>query len=265
MLRFPTRAQTATPTKMLLTPPKRTAAGYFLEIPSPVASPTIKWATDGKWEINGDWNTWADTIRATLLGELLSQGTWFSRPPRREVLEPLFSPWSGFGLKSALSFFCKTPDVPSTGTTGSATWLLTGILMSSTAISPVWAMSDVTEDDKADVISIFGDGETVDGDAEEDSPETKEIQLEEIADAPANGPATQLRSRDWEARKFLFKERVRESRLKAQIAIHMAHKEEARFFQRYGDLDDAESRFSDYDLSDTDTGSTSVGSDEEEQ
>jgi hypothetical protein len=250
---------------MLLTPPKRTPAGYFLEIPSPVASPTVKWI-DGKWEINADWNAWAEAFRAKLLGELLSQGTWFSRPPRREVLEPLFSPWSGFGLKSTLSFFCKTPDIPSTCTTGSATWLLMGILMTSTAITPVWTTTDVTEDEQADVISIFGDGDTVDGDAEDgECPETKEIQLEEIADAPANGPATQLRSRDWEARKFLFKERVRESRLKAQIAIHMARKEEARFFQRYGDLDDAESRFSDYDLSDTDTGSTSATSDEEEQ
>jgi hypothetical protein len=42
---------------------------------------------------------------------------------------------------------------------------------------------------------------------------------------------------------------VREARLKAQIAVRMARSEEARFFRIFGDLEDAESNFSDYDLS----------------
>ncbi len=256
--RFPLRPETATPDKMSLTAPKRTPAGYFLELTAPVSAPAVKWTTDGKWAITPEWLTWATEIRQQLLGQLLSHGTWFSRPPRRDVLEPLFSPWAGIGLQGVQSFFCTTPNVPGAASSGTATWNLTGILMSTTAITPVWTLGNVTEDEKSDLISLFGDAETVEGSDEE---ETREIQLEEIETAP--GPAPRMRNREWEARKFLSKERVREARLKAQVAIHLARKEEARFFRLYGDLEDGESHFSDYDLSDTDTGSSSSSEEEE--
>jgi hypothetical protein len=48
----------------------------------------------------------------------------------------------------------------------------------------------------------------------------------------------------------MAKERVREFRLKAQIADRMAAREEARFYEKFGDLDDTESHFSEYDLTD---------------
>jgi hypothetical protein len=59
----------------------------------------------------------------------------------------------------------------------------------------------------------------------------------------------QIRNREWEAKKFLAKERVREARLKAQVAEHIARKEESRLLLTYGELDDNESNFSEYDLS----------------
>jgi hypothetical protein len=120
-------------------------------------------------------------------------------------------------------------------------------MMSSKAITPVWVLDQVVKDERMEAISLFDDGLTVDGDSENES-ESREIQLEEVdGDTPA--PPTRIRSREWEAKKFMSKERVREARLKAQIAVRMAETEEARFFRIFGDLDDAESNFSDYDLS----------------
>lgn len=266
---------------MPLQPPKKTAAGYFLALTPPVRSPDVRWTRTSTWDAPSvEWMSWSDRVRAELLGELLSHGTWFSRPPRHDVLDPLFSPWVTKHSGGGLTFFCKGPEPPSSASgngtpgmadsSGSTYWILQGLIMSSTSIVPVWTLGELTKDDAPDTISLFGDGETVDdsdtesadgdtdgraGDGEEN--DTREIQFEEIADAPASAAPTRIRNREWEARKFLAKERVREARLKAQIAIHLARKEEARFFSQYGDLDDGESHFSDYDLTDDESGSNS--------
>lgn len=260
---------------MPLQPPKKTAAGYFLALTPSIRSPDVRWARTGTWEAPSvEWMSWSDRVRAELLGELLSHGTWFSRPPRHDVLDPLFSPWVTKHSGGGLTFFCKGPEVPgvtdNTPSSGSTYWILQGLIMSSTSIVPVWTLGELTKDDAPDTISLFGDGETVDDSDNESADDsavggagsgaendTREIQFEEIADAPASAAPTRIRNREWEARKFLAKERVREARLKAQIAIHLARKEEARFFSQYGDLDDGESHFSDYDLTDDESGSDS--------
>lgn len=256
---------------MPLQPPKRTAAGFFVTAAPPIETPEIRWTTAGLWaDLSGEvataWMSWADSQRNSLLGELLGHGNWFSRPPRRDILEPLFSPWISRSMAGAVGFACKLPGVPGAPgeSSGRATWQLEGLLMSGTGIDPVWSVSRSTPDESLDRISLFGDGD--DSEGEDVSESLREIQLEEIEDAPAlGGPPAQIRSREWEARKFLAKERVREARLKSQIARHMAAKEEDRFYRQYGDLEDAESRFSDYDLSDTDSegGSGGVETDEE--
>jgi len=234
-----------------LLPPKKTTAGYYLALTAPVAAPELRW-TAGAWIVPQDdiWRAWADERRKELLGEMLSHGSWFSRPPRHDILDPLFTPWISRKMGGELVFACRTPELPGgEGDSGRAIWQLDGLLMTPTAINPVWSLTDVIPDEKLDQISLFGDGETVD----EGPEDTREIQLEEIPDAPvSSGPPLVLRSREWETRKFLAKERVREARLKAQIAAHMAIKEEQRFYNLFGDLDDGESRFSDYDLSDAD-------------
>jgi len=122
--------------------------------------------------------------------------------------------------------------------------------MTSSSITPVWATTDVKEDETQDTISLFGDGDTVDDSEPEEEKETREILFDEIEDAPAAAAPTRLRNREWEAQKFMAKERVREFRLKAQIADRMAAREEARFYEKFGDLDDTESHFSEYDLTD---------------
>lgn len=123
-------------------------------------------------------------------------------------------------------------------------------MMNTTAITPVWKIADFQQDPDQDTISIFGD----DADTVEDEYETREISFDELEDMPpATGGTTELptriRSREWETRRFMAKERVREARLKAQIAVRMAEREEDRFYRQFGDLDDAESHFSEYDLS----------------
>ncbi len=232
----------------------------------PVMGPTLRWDTTGSWFHTSEWATWADLQRKTLLGEILSHGNWFSRPPRHDIIDPIFSPWS-VKQGETVRFYCKTPDIPGQeGSSGQAPWHLQGVVMTSTSIYPVWKIEDFTQDEMMDTISLFGDGETVDegldleeGGRDED---TREIQIEELEDASPAVP-TRIRTREWDARKFMFKERVREARLKAQVAAHLAYKEEARFFREFGDLEDNESRFSDYDLSSESSGSASDTEDEE--
>jgi hypothetical protein len=263
--RFPPNPETAVPYKMALNPPlhppKKTAAGYFLATTASTVAPRIEWNTAGKWIITEEWSKWADTTRAALLTELLSRPAWFSKPPRRDVLDPLFGPWSGRSMQGELQFFCKTPEAPGKPAgSGTATWGLDGLLMTSTGIAPIWSVHSYTENQQQDTISLFGDGDTVGGDSSDG--DEREIQLEEIEEAsPASGTLTQIRGREWEARKFLAKERVREARLKAQIADHMAAKEEARFYRQYGDLEDGESHFSDYDLTDAEASDSESASD----
>lgn len=272
---------------MPLQPPKRTPAGFYLALQPPVTVPEIAWNPAGRWvppakDASGDaWTAWAESQRAELLGELLSHGNWFSRPPRRDILDPLFTPWVIRVASGDRAFACKLPDVPGPdGVGGTAVWQLEGLLMSMTSIDPVWTLLDVRPNEDLDRISLFGDIDTVDGDLEEEDSgdeatfkrvsvgpdtgviateiagaaatdqETREIQLDEIAEAPDSAEPFRIRSREWETRKFLAKERVREARLKAQIAARLADKEENRFYTQFGELDDGESRFSDYDLSD---------------
>jgi hypothetical protein len=229
---------------MPLLPPKRNAAGYFLASNPPLNSPEVQWDSSGKWAApSPEWLAWATMQRKSLLGELLSHGTWFSRPPRQELLDPLLTPWAGTNAQNANVFLCNPPPIPGDGS-GKAVWQLQGLNLQSASITPVWKLTDIVEEETMDAISLFGDVETVDG----DTSEMKEIQIEEIT-AESSGPIV-IRNREWETRKFLAKERVREARLKAQIAMHIADKEYSRFLAQFGDLDDNESHFSEYDLTD---------------
>lgn len=262
-MRFFFAFETATLGKMPLQPPKRTPAGYFLAIQPATVAPTLRWTTKAEWELTEEWTTWAEAQRTALLGELISHGSWFSKPPRHEIMDPLFSPWVFKNMQGQRGFFCKTPDIPGApGGSGTAAWHLQGLLLTSTAITPVWAVPEFKQDDASDTISLFGDADTVDGASEdgEGAEGTREIQLDDLEMAPAAEPL-RVRTREWEARKFLAKERVREARLKAQIAVHLARKEESRFYSQFGELDDAESHFSEYDLTDTETESSDSGGD----
>jgi hypothetical protein len=222
----------------LQAPKKQTGGGYLLNLNPPIQSPKLKWSS--AWIPTTEWLTWADQQRNQLLGELLSHGNWFSRPPRHDVIDPLFSPWIGKNMRGELQIFCTLPVVQP----GTASLILTGLTMTATAITPMWSVEDFVPDPEEDKISLFG-GE------EDDDDEGREIQIEDIATSQA--APTHIRNREWEAKKFLAKERVRETRLKAQVAEHIARKEESRFIATYGELDDNESNFSEYDLSESES------------
>jgi hypothetical protein len=243
--------------------PKKTPAGYFLALRPPVHAPELRWSA-GAWQLSPEWASWASDRRKQLLGELLAHPTWFSRPPRQDILDPIFGPWSARTMAGIEVFATKTPAIPGEAS-GKGTWALQGLLMSSASIDAVWEIASVTPDPTDDCISLFGDGETVDGSSDGDTDEdgTREIQLEDIADCPPAAEPTRLRNREWEARKFLGKERVREARLKAQIARRLADKEEQRYYAQFGDLDDNESHFSEYDLTDEERSSGSSDAESE--
>jgi hypothetical protein len=250
-MRFYAKTQNALHHKMPLQPPKKNPelGGYFLAMAPPVQAPRLTCDASG-WTLTDDWVTWATEQRKQLLGELVSHGNWFSRPPRRDVIEPLFAPWTGKNMQGVQQIFCKQPATPGAG---AATWSLEGLVMSASAIAPVWAVQEFAPRDESDRISLF---DADDGDTVDEGYETREIQFEDIELASPAAAPTQMRNREWEAKKFLAKERVREYRLKAQLADHMAAKEESRFYKLFGDLDDGESRFSEYDLTE-DEGSVS--------
>jgi hypothetical protein len=71
-------------------------------------------------------------------------------------------------------------------------------------------------------------------------------------------------TRDYLDRKFAAKERVKESRLKAQVAKRMALREMRYFFERFS-IEDDESTFSDYDLTDDDITDGEEDDDDEEE
>lgn len=215
---------------MPLQPPKRTANGFSLVLTPAVQSPPVT-LESGAWAPSDAWKMWAEEQRKALIGELLSHGSWFSKPPRREVLESLFGS-SG-----------EYPQVPADAKNGTAQFSLNSLTMTSTAIKPSWSVVDYKED--VDAIPFF-DGDTV------DSGDEREIKLEDIEPEVAAAP-TQIRNREWETRKFMAKERVREARLKSQIANRMARAEEARYYRHFGDLEEDESQFSEYDLSDSES------------
>lgn len=203
---------------MVLQSPKKQTSGFLLAAAPAIESPGLPCDLSG-WTFTQEWRTWATDVRKRLLAEMLSHASWFSRPPRRELIEPLFVSW-------------ETAAPPSPGT-GTAKWSLGGLMMTQAAITPVWTVVEFVPEQET--ITLVED--------------EREIHLGDM-DADTTAPPMVLRTRDWEARKIMAKERVRETRLKAQIAEHIAAKEEARFVRLYGELDDNESRFSDYDLTD---------------
>lgn len=225
----------------LQSPKKVTQGTYQLMVTSPVTSPRLQYTSVG-WVLTEEWTAWAADQRQRLIGELLGHGNWFSRPPRRDVLESLFAPWVSKSMQGDQKFFCTPPDC--SGGSGSAAWVLDRLTMTSSAITPNWSLQDFVSEPEQDTISLFGDGD------EDDDEEEREIRFEDIELASPAAPPTMMRNREWEAAKFLAKERVREARLKAQIADRLAAKEESRFYTKFGDLDDSESHFSEYDLTD---------------
>lgn len=246
---------------MRLQPPKRTSEGFHLAI-DPMITPAVHWNPVAlRWECSPEMVSWITAQRSALIDELLVHKNWFSHPPRRETLDTLFVPWAITDKDSGESrFVCALPILQETdnGTNIRAEWSLDGILMTAKAISPVWSLSSVVKDTPSDTITLFE--ERTSNESETDG---REIKFDEIESVIQSAP-TKLKGREWEARKFVGKERVREARLKAQIARRIAKKEESRYYEQFGDPEDGESRISEFDLTDSDSDSKSEYSSDSE-
>lgn len=235
--------------KMTLSSPKRTGAGFLMSLEPPSVTPAIEWDTAGTWSITEEWYAWAESQRAALLKTLVNHPEWFSKPPRQEVLTSIFSPLALLCMQGKIQLLCEPPAVPDDpGSSGVAQWSLDGIMMTATNITPIWKIHTYTKN-QPDIISLFNDALTIEGSSSE----------EEMPPPASKKGSTIAATQEWSMRKFLAKERVREARLKAQIAEKIAAKEESRFYRMYGVIDDGESRISrrssDYDLSDVESAS----------
>uniref|UniRef100_A0A6C0DCJ7 Uncharacterized protein n=1 Tax=viral metagenome TaxID=1070528 RepID=A0A6C0DCJ7_9ZZZZ len=250
----------------LVGPKKQTDGSYLVGIDPPKPGPALKWK-DGAWIPNEQWLNWANICRDIVLGMLVSKPAWFSRPPRRDTLDSIFTPWAGQRLSGELFLADSQNNVPTEGVSGTAVRVLTAVRMTPQSITPVWTVNSIVPDPDVDTISLFGSDDEED-DAiktvpivapvkevkpaghEENSDEVREVHLDDVAPVTGISAPTHIRSREWEARKFMAKERVREARLKAQMADRIAAREERRFYTQFGDLDETESHFSEYDLTD---------------
>ena len=152
---------------------------YLLALTPPEQGPRLVYDGSG-WALTEEWAAWASQERNKLIGELLSHGNWFSRPPRHDIIDPLFTPWSGKKTaRDAPEFFCKTPEGSDEIGPGTAAWRLEGLTMSTTAILPLWSIQDFQANPEQDTISLFGDGETANG-SDDDDENTREIRLDDI-------------------------------------------------------------------------------------
>lgn len=230
---------------MLRDPKPQEGKVHLFSLISPVKSPRANF--NGSWTPTVEWREWSDKKRAELLGELLSHGSWFKGTPRRDVLESLFPPWVGVSMSGALQFSCVAPS-PEKEMNGSGAWELQAITISSSGIKPVWKLVDFTPEPEDDKVSLFGDALTAEG--SDSDGEDREIRIEDIPEATESGGITRIRNRSWNAQRYAAKASVREAYLKMRIAEVLAQKEEARFIKHFGPLNDDESQFSDYDLTD---------------
>jgi hypothetical protein len=248
----------------LVGPKKQTDGSYLVGIDPPKPGPALNWK-DGAWIPNEPWLNWANICRDIVLGMLVSKPAWFSRPPRRDTLDSIFTPWAGQRLSGELFLADSQNKVPTEGASGTAVRVLTAVRMTPQSITPVWTVNSIVPDPDVDTISLFGSDDEEDdaiktvppmkevkplSGPEENSDEVREVHLDDVAPVTGISAPTHIRSREWEARKFMAKERVREARLKAQMADRIAAREERRFYTQFGDLDETESHFSEYDLTD---------------
>jgi hypothetical protein len=134
------------------------------------------------------------------------------------------------------------PSDASKNYSGSQT--LTAVQISAEGILPRWT-SSVWQVDEVSKISMPWTQGSEDDELEEID-DSREINID-VDSAPVK--LNHHEDRNYLDRKFAAKERVKESRLKAQVAKKMAFREINFFFENFT-LDDDESTFSDYDLTD---------------
>jgi len=218
--------------ELRLSEPEKTASGFLIRISQKPALIT-KWE-GGKWKNDEELLAVIMETRRQLIDMLYEKrNTWFSSAPTKTQLTKLMKNWDTKSLAA--------PPAENKNYSGSQT--LTAVQITAEGIVPRWTSSvwQVEEVSKISMPWI-----QVSDDELEEIDDSREINID-VDSAPVK--LNHHEDRDYLDRKFAAKERVKESRLKAQVAKKMAYRELNFFFEHFT-LDDDESTFSDYDLTD---------------
>jgi len=227
---------------MKLLSPERLQNGYKIPLSIQPLTPSLDF-DNSVWQVTTEWMRATDSIRAKILGLLFEQkDTLFKTSPTLKTLETIFTPWVVIDPQNKLVLKCDLP-MPETMKNGTGVFELTAIAFikkeKGNEILPVWNLKSYTEN--TPVVDLdFEDAET----------ELRELTLLE-AEVPTDGDDTLHLNTDEEynTRKFAAKERVKEARLKAILARRAAEVETERYYNEFN-INDEESTFSEYDISD---------------
>jgi len=218
--------------ELRLSEPEKTASGFLIRISQKPALIT-KWE-GGKWKNDEELLAVIMETRRQLIDMLYEKRTtWFSSAPTKTQLTKLMKGWETKSLAA--------PPAENKNYSGSQT--LTAVQITAEGIVPRWT-SSVWQVEEVSKISM--PWTQVSDDELEEIDDSREINID-VDSAPVK--LNHHEDRDYLDRKFAAKERVKESRLKAQVAKKMAYRELNFFFEHFT-LDDDESTFSDYDLTD---------------
>ena len=210
---------------------------------TPAETPEI--AFDGNcWQPDTQWMRVTDSWRDHLLALLWdSRDKLFKNPPSKKTLENIFAPITVIDTSGNLLVNSNLP-LPTDLKEGKGVFELTGIQILKSSIQALWHL-------KAYVVNT----PVVDIDWDESKSQAAENEIREITlidQEVAEESSDLLRlntDEEYNARKFAAKERVKEARLKAILARRAAEVETQRYFEEFN-INDAESTFSEYDISD---------------
>jgi len=217
-----------------LSEPEKSSSGFQIRVNQKPALVT-------KWE-GGKWRNDEELLSVIMearrqVTELLyeKRSSWFSSTPTKSQLTKLMKGWETGRL--------AVPPDSSKNYTGSQT--LSAVHISGEGIVPQWLASTWKVDEVSKISMPWTQGSGEDDELEEID-DSREINID-VDSAPVK--LNHHEDRDYLDRKFAAKERVKEARLKAQVAKKMAQRELNFFYENFA-LEDDESTFSDYDLTD---------------
>jgi hypothetical protein len=218
--------------ELRLSEPEKTASGFLIRVSQKPALIT-KW-DGGKWKNDEELLAVVIETRRHLIDMLYEKrSSWFSSVPTKAQLTKLMKGWDTKNL--------AMPSDTSKNYSGSQT--LTAVQISNEGIFPRWTSSVWQVDEVSKISMPWTQGSD---DELEEIDDSREINID-VDSAPVK--LNHHEDRNYLDRKFAAKERVKEARLKAQVAKKMAFREINFFFENFT-LDDDESTFSDYDLTD---------------
>lgn len=217
-----------------LSEPEKSSSGFLIRVSQKPALVT-KWES-GKWRNDEELLAVILEARRQIMEMLYEKrNSWFSSAPTKTQLTKLMKGWETKAL-------AQVPDA-SKNYTGSQT--LSAIQITGDGIFPRW-LASVWQVDEVSKISMPWAQSSGEDDELEEIDDSREINID-VDSAPVK--LNHHEDRDYLDRKFAAKERVKEARLKAQVAKKMAQREINFFYENFA-LDDDESTFSDYDLTD---------------